>query len=177
MIIDIIFAVLMVLAIVQGFRRGLIIAVFSFVAIIIGLAAAMKLSAAVANHIGHAVKVSEKWLPVISFALVFLIVVLLVRLGARMLQKTVETVMLGIVNRIGGIILYAAIYITVFSILLFYAQQMNIIKPATIEASITWSFVQPWGPKAINVLGAAIPFFRDMFKQLEEFFSSISQKI
>jgi membrane protein required for colicin V production len=177
MIIDIIFAVLMVLAIVQGFRRGLIIAVFSFVAIIIGLAAALKLSAAVANHIGHAVKVSEKWLPVISFTLVFLVVVLLVRLGARMLQKTVETVMLGIVNRIGGIILYAAIYITVFSILLFYAQQMNIIKPATIEASRTWSFIQPWGPKAINVLGAAIPFFRDMFKQLEEFFSGISQKI
>ena len=177
MIIDIIFAILMVLAIVQGYRRGLIIAVFSFIAIIIGLAAAVKLSAVVANHIGHAAKVSEKWLPIISFMLVFLIVVLLVRLGARLLQKTVETVMLGLVNRIGGVLLYAVIYITVFSILLFYAQQIKIIKPETMQASVTWSFIQPWGPKAINAFGTAIPFFRDMFNQLEQFFSGMSQKI
>jgi len=177
MIIDILFAVLMILAIIQGYRRGLIIAVFSFIAIIIGLAAAIKLSAVVANHIGHAVKVSDKWLPILSFALVFLIVVLLVRLGARLLQKTTETMMLGFVNRIGGILFYAAIYITIFSILLFYAEEMKLIREPTIQASQTYSFIQPWGPKAINMLGAAIPFFRNMFNELEEFFSGISQKI
>jgi membrane protein required for colicin V production len=94
-----------------------------------------------------------------------------------MLQKTVETIMLGAVNRIGGIILYAAIYITVFSILLFYAQQMKVFRQETIEASLTWPFIQPWGPKAINALGAVIPFFRDMFNQLEQFFTGVSQKI
>jgi membrane protein required for colicin V production len=177
MIIDLIFAVLMVLAIIQGYRRGLIVAIFSFIAIIIGLAAAMKLSAVVANHLGNSVKVSEKWLPVISFMLVFIAVVLLVRLGARLLQKTAETVMLGFVNRIGGILLYAAIYITVYSILLFYAGQIKIIKPETMEASVTWTFIQPWGPKAINALGWAIPFFKDMFNQLEQFFSGLSQKM
>jgi membrane protein required for colicin V production len=107
MIIDVIVVILLVLALIQGYRRGLIVAVFSLVSFIVGLAAAIKLSAAVANHLGHAVKVSDKWLPVVSFAIVFIVVVFLVRLGARAIQKLTEAMMLGWANRLGGIILYA----------------------------------------------------------------------
>src|SRR5687768_52066 len=133
MIIDIIVVVLLVLAVIKGLQRGLIVGLFSLVAIIIGLAAAIKLSAVVAGYIGNSVKVSDQWLPIISFAVVFIIVVLLVRLGANVIQRLVETVTLGWVNRIGGAILYIAIYITVFSVILFYAEQINIIQPSTIE--------------------------------------------
>ena len=76
MLIDLIFAVILVLAILKGYQRGLVIGLFSLVAVIIGLAAAMKLSTVVAGYIGKAVKVSEEWLPIISFAVVFLIVLL-----------------------------------------------------------------------------------------------------
>jgi membrane protein required for colicin V production len=177
MIIDVIVVILLVLALIQGYRRGLIVAVFSLVSIIVGLAAAIKLSAAVANHLGHAVKVSDKWLPVISFAIVFIAIVFLIRMGARAIQKLTEAMMLGWANRLGGIILYAVIYLTIFSILLFYADQLRIIKPDTIKASVTYSFIRPWGPKAINGFAAVIPFFRDMFTQLEDFFSRIPGKI
>src|SRR5258708_9256224 len=156
MIIDVIFVILMILALIKGYRRGLIVAVFSFIAIIVGLAAALKLSTVVAKHIGPSVKISEKWLPIISFIIVFVVVLLLIRLGARAIQRISETVMLGWVNRLGGIILYAAIYITVFSILLFYAGQIKIIRSETIQASLTYPFIQPWGPKAIDGLGAVI---------------------
>ena len=129
MIIDIVVAVILILAIIKGYRLGLIVALFSFLAFIIGLGAALKLSAVVADHLGKAIKVSDKWLPIISFAVVFLIVVLLVRLGAKFIQKTVELAMLGWVNRLGGILLYAGLYILIFSVLLFYADQLNFIKP------------------------------------------------
>jgi membrane protein required for colicin V production len=177
MILDLVFVVILIFAIVKGYRRGLIVGIFSFVAIIIGLAAAIKLSAVVADYIGKTVKISDQWLPLISFAVVFFIVVLLVRLGANAIQKTVETIMLGWVNRIGGIIFYMAIYITVFSVLLFYADQIKIIQPGTKEKSVTYSYVQPWGLKAINGIGSAVPAFKNMFADLEEFFGGISQKI
>ena len=80
MIIDIICIILLVLAVIKGFQRGLIVGVFSLLAVIIGLAAAIKLSAVVASHIGEAVKISDRWLPVLSFAVVFIAVVLLIRL-------------------------------------------------------------------------------------------------
>ena len=177
MVIDVIFVILMILAVIQGYRRGFIIAVFSFVAIIVGLAAALKLSTVVAGRIGHAVKVSEKWLPILSFLVVFVVVVLLIRLGARVIQRITETVMLGWFNRLAGIILYAAIYITIFSILLFYAGQMKIISSETVGASISYPFIQPWGPKAIDAIGTVIPFFKNMFVELQDFFSRMSPKL
>jgi membrane protein required for colicin V production len=103
--------------------------------------------------------------------------VLLVRWGANVIQRTAEVAMLGWVNRLGGIILYLALYIAVFSVLLFYAEQIQLIKQETINKSVSYSYVRPWGPKAINAFGAVIPVFKDMFGELEKFFDSISHKI
>jgi membrane protein required for colicin V production len=177
MIIDLIFAVLMILALIHGYRRGLIVAVFSFIAIIVGLAAAIKLSTVVAKYLGHSVKISDRWLPFLSFILVFIVAVIIIRLGAKAIQRITETVMLGWVNRLGGIILYAAIYTTILSVLLFFAGQIKMIKSETLQASVTYPFIRPWGPKAIDTVGSVIPFFKDMFTELEQFFSGVSQKI
>jgi membrane protein required for colicin V production len=177
MILDLILAIIIILAIIKGFSRGLIVGLFSLIAIIIGLAAAIKLSAVVAGYIGKAVKISDQWLPIISFAVVFFIVVLLVRLAANAIQKMVETVMLGWINRLGGIIFYIAIYVTIFSVVLFYAEQLQIVKPATKEKSVTYSYVQPLGPKAINSVGSVVPVFKNMFEELQEFFGTVSKKL
>jgi membrane protein required for colicin V production len=176
MLIDIIAFVLLMAAIFKGLRKGLIVAVFSFLAFIIGLAAALKLSTAMADYIGDNVAVSQRWLPFIAFIVVFLIVVLLVRLGAKLLQGAVQTVMLGWVNRIGGVVFYVLIYFFIYSILLFYATQLSLIKSETIQASATYDYIAPFGPKLIDVLGSIIPFFRDMFAELLQFFDAVGDK-
>jgi membrane protein required for colicin V production len=169
--------VILILAVIKGYKQGLIVAFFSLIAFIIGLAAAMKLSVVAAGYIGKTVRISDKWLPIISFAVVFLIVVLLVRLGARFIQKSVEFAMLGWANKIGGILLYAGLYILIFSILLFYADQMDFIKPETKRESVTYSYIQPWGPKLMEGLGKIIPVFKGMFKDLEDFFDNVSKQV
>ncbi len=177
MIIDIIFAIIMVIAILKGFQKGLIVAVFSIVAFIIGLAAALKLSTVVAGWLKDSTSISGKWLPFISFALVFLAVVLLVRWGASLIEKTFQVAMLGWVNRLGGIVFYAALYIIIFSIFLFYAEKVQLLQPSVFESSQTYSFIQPWGPKVINGFGTVIPIFKDMFAELSDFFSGVSTEL
>ena len=177
MVLDIIFAVILILAIIKGFRRGLIVGLFSFLAIIIGLAAAIKLSAVVAAYIGKAIKISEAWLPVISFAVVFILVVLLVRLGANLIQKTVEIAMLGWINRLGGIIFYLAIYVIVYSVILFYADQIKILREEAAQESVTYSWIRPLGPKVIDGVGYVAPFFRGMFTDLKAFFEGVAHSI
>jgi len=177
MILDLIVAVILVIAIFKGFRRGLIVGVFSFLAIIIGLAAAIKLSVVVAEHLGKSVNISGRWLPIISFIVVFIVVVLLVRLGANLIQRTAETAMLGWVNRLGGMIFYVAMYVAVLSVLLFYAEHVHLFKQGTFDRSATYSYIRPIGPKAVNAFGTIIPFFKNMFVQLENFFEGISRKL
>ncbi|HKZ65258.1 MAG TPA: CvpA family protein [Chitinophagaceae bacterium] len=177
MFLDLIFVVILILAVIKGYQRGLIVGIFSFIAVIIGLAAAIKLSTVVAGYIGDTIKVSDEWLPVISFAVVFILVVLLIRLGANMIQKTVEISMLGWVNRLGGILLYIAIYGMVYSVVLFYADQLKLLQPDTIEKSATYSYIQPLGPKVINGFASIVPVFKGMFTELQSFFDGVAQKI
>lgn len=177
MLLDLVFAVILVLAVLQGYQKGLIVGLFSLIAIIIGLAAAIKLSTVVAELIGKSISISQEWLPLISFAVIFLIVILLIRWAAKLIEKSVEIAMLGWVNKLGGVIFYVAIYTIIFSVVLFYLEQMKIIQPETIHKSVSYSFVQPWGPKAINGFGAIIPVFKDLFGELEKFFEKIAREL
>src|SRR5438309_5387952 len=98
MLIDIIFLILIALAVIKGISRGFIVAVFSFFAIIIGVAAAMKFSYLVSNWLQHSFNVEGKWLPILSFLIVLLGVMLLVRLAANAIQAAISMAMLGWLN-------------------------------------------------------------------------------
>jgi membrane protein required for colicin V production len=176
MFIDIITIILLVMAVFKGLRKGFVVAVFSFVAYLIGLAAALKLSTLMAGYIGSNVEISQRWLPALAFFLVFVIVVLLVRLGAKAIESAMRLLLLGWLNRLGGLLFYVLIYFFIFSILLFYATQLHLIKEDTIKASATYDFIAPFGPKMIDILGVILPFFRDMFDELLDFFGKTGGK-
>ncbi len=176
MIIDIFFLLLLALAVFKGFSRGFIVAIFSFLAVIAGLAAATKLSVLVANYIGDNTFISKQWLPFLSFTIVMVLVFFIVKWIAYLLRGSAKMLMLGWLDKLGGIVFYAIIYIAIFSVLLFYAAQMNILKPTTIAESKTYLYIEPFGPKMINAIGYVIPFFKNIFEQLQDFFTSLASK-
>jgi membrane protein required for colicin V production len=169
MIIDVLFLLFMVLAIFRGVRHGFIISVCSAIAIFIGLAAAIRLSASAAALVSahHA----SRWLPVLTFLLIFLGVVILVRLGARLAEKAVDLAMMGWLNKLAGVLLYTAIYTVILSVVLFYAVQLRLIGSRTLGSSVTYPFIRPWGRVAIDEFGKFVPWFKGMFISLEDFFS------
>src|SRR5687767_9837351 len=143
MLIDIILLGLMIMAVVKGLQRGFIVALFSMIAFVVGLVAALKLSTVVAAYLDDSINVSARWLPFLAFGLVFIVVVLLVRLLAALIQSTMELAMLGWINRVAGIFLYAIMYILIFSVLLFFAVQMHFIDQDTLDNSSTYPYIRP----------------------------------
>lgn len=176
MIIDIIVIILLTMAAIKGFSRGLIVAVFSFFAFMIGLAAALKLSALVAKWLGENVSISQQWLPVVAFALVFVGVVLLVRMGAKAIEAGLKVVLLNWVNRLGGMIFYVILYLMIGSVLLFYAEQLKWITPEMTKTSQTYPVLKPWAPEIINGLSKVLPFFQSLFDDLQQFFGNLAAK-
>ena len=175
LIIDILFLIFVLGAIIKGLRQGLIVAVFSLLALILGLAAAIKLSAVVAMHLqNNGVHVSSKWMPILSFVVVFLIVVFIVRWFERLLESIIKFALLGWIDKLGGVILYSVVYLAVFSVILFYCAKAHVLSESTIAASKSYHFIEPYGPYVINKVADLIPFFKDMFSQLENFFGSLA---
>jgi membrane protein required for colicin V production len=172
--IDVLWLLLMVMAVFKGLRQGFLLAVFSAVAFIVGLAAAIKLSATVAVYGNQHLHLSSRWWPVVAFILVFLVVVIAVRWGARLVEKMVDLAMMGWLNRLAGILLYGAIYTIILSVCLFYAVQVHAISGTTLSASITYATIRPWGPVVIDEFGKFVPWFKGMFVQLENFFANLT---
>ncbi len=173
MLIDLVFVILMVMAIIKGFSKGLIVAIFSLVAFVVGLAAALKLSAVVADYLKTNMDIQSWWLPVLSFAIVFIGVVLLVNVGASVIKKTVSLAMLGWVDRLGGMLFYIIIYLMIYSVVLFYATQIHLISQKGAAESQTYDFVQPWAPWVMKAFGKIIPVFSNLFADLKDFFGGL----
>ena len=167
---------MLIMAVIRGWQRGLIIAIFSVIGLIIGIAAAMKLSTVVAEWLKDSTSISAQWVPVISFAAVFIGVVLLIRWGANLIEATMEVALLGWANKLGGILLYIILYTLAYSVMLFYAEQLKLISLSAIQQSVTYAYIQPLGPWVIDGIGKLIPAFRDMFGELEAFFDRLAQK-
>lgn len=171
MSIDVLFLLFMVLAIFRGIRHGFIISVCSAIAIFIGLAAAIRLSASVAASLSNSAHLSYRWLPVLTFLSIFLGVVILVRLGARLAERAVDLALMGWLNKLAGVLLYAVIYAIILSVVLFYTVQLHLIGPRTLKASVIYPFIRPWGQVVIDEFGKFVPWFKGMFVRLEDFFS------
>lgn len=176
MFIDLIAIGLLLLAVIKGFRKGLVVAIFSLLAFVIGLAAALKLSAVVAEYIGANTSISHRWLPMLAFVLVFVLVAFLVRLGARAIEGALKMAMLGWANRLGGIVFYILLYFFIYSIILFYATELHLIRNETIGTSTTYPIIYPMAPLVMEALGNIVPIFKNMFADLENFFAGFSKK-
>jgi membrane protein required for colicin V production len=177
MFIDIAFTLLMILALMKGMKKGFIASLFSFIGFMVAMAAALKLSAVLANRISVNGYLSGKWMPFLSFVLVFAVVVIVFNQLGKLFQKTSEILLLGWLNKFGGVCLFMLIYGIVFSIILFYVIQLKLISEPTIAASKTYPFISPLGPDVINGIGKVIPYFNNLFDQLQHFFGGVSDKI
>ena len=135
MIIDLLYLIVLLLALFKGLKKGLVVALFSFVALFVGLVAAMKLSAVVAAYLKGSVEVSAKWLPFIAFILIFVGVALLAKLVAKIIETAMESMMMGWANKLGGILLFSILYTLIFSVMLFFLEKLHLIGPSTTSVS------------------------------------------
>ena len=174
--IDIVFVVALIIAVVKGAMRGIVMALFSFAGWFIGLAAALKLSAVVAVYLQEHTGINTRWLPLVAFVLVFVIVVLLVQWAGKAVENLFDFTLLGWVNRLGGALLYTGMYVLLGSILLFYADKMHLISSETLSNSRAYALTAGIAPALIEGLGSVIPAFKNTFHELQAFFDKVGKE-
>lgn len=86
-----------------GFKKGLILEVFTFLALFLGLYAGINfsdfLTAILSDHLG----MTSEYVPVVSFLIVFLAVGAMVYFGGKALEKVVKVVRLSPFNKLAGL--------------------------------------------------------------------------
>ena len=169
--IDIVFLVLMALAVWKGYSKGLVVALFSFVGMIVGMLLALKCSAMVAIWLGEETKLDAKWLPFLAFLLIIIGVYFGVRILAALVQKSLEFAMLGWANRIGGILLYALLYSSLLTLVLFYVYKLQLLSADAKANSQFYHFMHGFAKPLLSFIADALPFIKNILQQLSDFFA------
>ncbi len=176
MVLDIISLIVLILFFIRGYTRGAIVAIFSVLAILLGILCALKLSQSLSAWLLENGYVTSGWVTVISYVALFIGVIILVNFIGKLLQKALENLFLGTVNRLIGGLLYLILGLIFWSSLLWIGTKSGIITPALIAGSRTYSWLTHIAPWFFVQAGKLLPFVKDTFEKLNHFFDTINQK-
>lgn len=177
MTIDFIAITIAILLFVRGYKKGMIVALFSIVSIVLGLCCALALSTKLSVFLLDKGYVSSGIAPLISYAILFIGVIWLVRFLAKLLDNLSNTILLGWANKgIGGIV-YVAMGMLVYSTVLWMCNSAHLISPETIVHAKTYRYIEPIAPWVFEHIGQFIPFAKNIFGDLRHFFDSINQQL
>ena len=117
--IDIIICIPLVWGLYKGFTKGLIIEAASIVAFGFGVYGGIHFSNFLARKISAWFNWHSPYLPIVAFAITFLLIVILVFLIAKLVQRMVDGMALSVFNKIGGALFGALKFALILSVLIF----------------------------------------------------------
>lgn len=160
--IDYIILVILLLFVIHGYRQGIIVSLATFVALILGIYAAVHFSNYLDSTLMEHLHPSRKWLPILSFSITFLLVVIAVMLVAKLTEKLVDVAGMGFFNHIGGAALGLVKGVILISILIFILSSFNsggkLISEKDKKESYFYTRVAKVFPVLMKKFGGEIKF-------------------
>lgn len=138
--IDLVFGLILVYSGYKGFSKGFVVYAASFLALLLGIFGAMKFSWFTAGILSRNFQINPDQTSLISFIVTFIAIVIGIHILARIADKLIKAVALGMINRILGLVFSIAKTAFIISIVLIIFTSLNdrmkIIPDQTISESI-----------------------------------------
>lgn len=177
MSLDITALIIVLIFFIKGYSRGIVAALFSAFALVLGILAALTLSQKLSTYLLEQGWVTSSWVALISYALLFIGVVLGVRWIGRAVEHLLKAVMLGFVNRVVGGVIYGFVALFFVSTIFYFGQQMNLISVSTKLESKTFDLIEPIAPWIFEKAGNWLPLLKSSFEDLQDFFHKVNQHL
>ena len=174
MALDIIGVTLIIVFFIHGYMKGIIVAVFSVLAITLGIICSLKLSEKLASFLYEKGWVTSGWAQLVSYVLLFVAIVLIVRLVAKAIETSAKALMMGWINSGIGGLLYALMAAVIWSSFLWIGNEMQLIDEETKAASVTYIYFAPLAPWLFERIGKVWPMVKDIFGNLQHFFNGVN---
>lgn len=173
MVLDVILCILCIIAFVRGWKKGLLWAICSLLAILIGIIISLKLSHALADFLFEKNILTGQYTLLLSFVILFLGSIFLFRVLIKFIENILDTFFLGWINNLLGGLLYSFFIVFLFSTFYWLADSGHLLKAELKSESRTYPFVAPIAPKTIEVTTHYLPFFKGLYGDIKNY----SQKL
>jgi len=167
---DIIIIIVLVWGFYSGFKKGVVYMLISLLAIVVGIYAAIHFSYLLVGKLGEFIGKDPDQLKIVSYILTFVIVFGLMHLIGKILDKFLDAIALGFLNRLAGGALSVAIKVVVLSLALWLFDQGNqmfpIVKQETLNASVLYNPIKNLSP--VILVNLKKLQHNEMLKELKE---------
>jgi membrane protein required for colicin V production len=168
---DIFIVSILVFGFFRGFIKGLIMELFSLLAIILGTYGALNFSDItldwfLVNFSNQIESIDENYLKIASFAFTFLIIIVLVSVVGKVLTRVIKMVFLGLINKISGGLFGSIKYLLVMSFCFVFFEDLNstlfLVDEKNLEATLFYESIIELGNVLLNFFNSnkeSIDFF------------------
>ena len=154
-ILDVVFLILLLISAVSGFIKGFILSIASFIGFFLGIAVSFRLADDVQQWLMTLTGAEGRYLYFIAFLICFTVVVALVHVLGKIIEKAVKLVALGFLNRLGGAALGILKTMLIFTALIYALSYIDPDKRLiSIEQQESSLFYRPLE----NMLPFILPF-------------------
>lgn len=153
-ILDLLLTIFLLTGLVRGLFKGFFVELAGLLSLLGGIYAAIHFSSATYAFLDTFVDWSTKVLTVVSFAVTFFIVALLISLAGSFLTKMVHMVALGIINRLAGGALGVLKMAFLASIFIMFIERFEVfsVEDSTKEGSILYPPVRAIAPALLPTI-------------------------
>ena len=135
---DFIFIGLLIWAAVSGLIKGLVLQLAMLVALFTGVWCAVSFSVLLSGWLCPFLKISPAMAHIISFGLILILVMVLIFWFGSVLNQMINTTVIGIVNRIAGLVFSLLKTILLISVVLVFIDRLPLIPQLQKEKSLLY---------------------------------------
>ena len=140
----------------KGFSKGFVHAIASLAALLLGVFGAIKFSDVTSQYLIQNFDFNQNYLPIISFAITFILIVIAVHFAATLIDKLIKAIALGFINRILGAVFGIAKIAFIISIILVIVngldKNLHFMSPKLKETSILYKPLSDFAPSIFPYL-------------------------
>lgn len=144
---DIILLIPLLWGLYRGFSKGLIIEIASVAALFLAVWGGIKFWSIISEWFRNTMEWDWKYLPLLSFAVIFMAVLLTVFGVAKLVERLAKAASLGLLNRMVGALFGVLKFGLLLSALIFLAEAVNKNIPVITEETKNKSFLYTWVQK------------------------------
>ena len=152
-ILDIILGIILLLAFVTGFKKGLFVSLASLIGLVLGVYGAVYFSDFAAGYLSQWFSWSEQITKITAFAVTFLGIVLLISFAGKFLTKVADVAFLGIFNKFSGAVFNTLKIAFLVSVVFMFFNDWRgsgyVISEEKKDNSVLYPYVQPLAPMVL----------------------------
>ncbi|WKK86960.2 CvpA family protein [Marivirga arenosa] len=154
-----------------GYKKGLLLEIVSLVALIVAIIGAFKLLDFGMDLLQPYFENWEQALPIISFILLFVGILLLVNLVGKVVKKILDMTLLGGLDNFAGSIIGLLKWAFGVSLVLWLGESIEIsISADMAEGTYIYPIVASIAPFVVELISDYMPFIQEVFDQLKSQF-------